>query len=100
VVSTDLPAARWLLADAVDAGIDPDGLLSVLPGRPAEFAAAVATVAAAAAAGGPQTADLMARRRAYAARHSWPRRADAFAQAIGLPLADPAALATAPMEVP
>lgn len=87
VVSTDLPAARWLLADAAAAGIDPAGTLSVAP--PGQLAFAAAVQAAAEVSGPPE---LVARRRAFAARHSWQRRAAAFAAAIGLPAADPVAV--------
>jgi teichuronic acid biosynthesis glycosyltransferase TuaH len=68
VVSSDLPATRWLQTD----------LVRVARG-PAAFAAAVAEAAAE-----PRTSDLMRARRALAARHSWRARADEAAKVIGL----------------
>jgi len=82
VVSTDLPAARWLADDLAAAGLAADGVLALAAG-PDQMAAAVR---AAAALGHPP--ELSGRRRAFAARHSWPRRAEAFAAAIGLPARD------------
>jgi teichuronic acid biosynthesis glycosyltransferase TuaH len=59
VVATDLPATRWLATDLVRIA---DG--------PAAFAAEVESAAA-----DQRTAALLARRREFAARHSWQRRA-------------------------
>ena len=75
-VGTGLPATRWL-ADHTD------GLVRIA--EPAEFASA-----ARAAAEQPRTAELVARRRAAAARHSWAERAHRLATAVGVtvPLAD------------
>jgi teichuronic acid biosynthesis glycosyltransferase TuaH len=72
-VSTDLPATRWLAADA------PDGTELVGIAEPAGFVAAVRAAAAL-----PRTVELARRRREFAARHSWQQRAEAFAAAIGL----------------
>jgi teichuronic acid biosynthesis glycosyltransferase TuaH len=72
VVSTDLPAARWLDTPHV-----------TVADHPAAFA--VAVVEAAAVAHRP---DLVADRRALAATHSWDSRVAALARAIGLPPAD------------
>jgi glycosyltransferase involved in cell wall biosynthesis len=62
VVATPLPAVRWLGTDLVS-----------LAGSPEPFAAAVRREAAAALEPG-----LVARRRAFAARHSWSERAAAL----------------------
>ncbi len=86
VVSTDLPGARWLLEDLASVDPAPEQVLS-LAGGPAEMVAAVRRMTA--RPGGPA---LAARCRSFAARHSWGRRADALAAAIGLaPDAAPAA---------
>jgi glycosyltransferase involved in cell wall biosynthesis len=92
VVSTDLPGSRWLREDL--AGSDPAAAsqLMALASGEAEFAAAVRRLAgepAARATTGrrPEAGDSTARAasaRAFADRHSWPRRADALAAAIGL----------------
>ena len=92
MVSTDLPGSRWLRDDL--AGSDPAAAsqLMALASDGTGFAAAVRRLAgepgSAAAAeppagpeGGPARA---ASARAFAGRHSWPRRADALAAAIGL----------------
>jgi len=95
-VSTDLPAARWLADDLAAAGLDA-GMLRLATG-PAEMAAAVRAAAAI-----PGTPELAAERRAFAERHSWPRRAEAFAAAIGLPVLPAAAGEQSPtrsVEVP
>lgn len=68
VVATELPAIRWLDTD----------LISVAS-EPAAFAAAVA---AALADNDPQRAE---RCRTFASAHSWARRAEAFADAMGVP---------------
>jgi teichuronic acid biosynthesis glycosyltransferase TuaH len=96
-VSTDLPAARWLhedLARSEQAAVA-DQVLA-LAGGPAEFIAALRRVAGdpsgptlanhdpGPAVLTPATADHC---RAFADRHSWSRRADALAAAIGLPTA-------------
>jgi teichuronic acid biosynthesis glycosyltransferase TuaH len=69
VVSTDLPAVRWLGTD----------LISVATG-PEDFTEAVLL-----AAKQSRAPELAARRRDFAARHSWENRAAEFAAAIGLP---------------
>lgn len=66
VVATDLPAIRWL----------DTGLVSVAT-APAAFADLVDRLAAE-----PRTPALMARRQAFAAEHSWARRAADFCAAI------------------
>jgi teichuronic acid biosynthesis glycosyltransferase TuaH len=92
-VSTDLPAARWLLEDLAQSDQAPfaDRVLG-LAGGPAQFIAALRHVA-----GDPRTlADPSYESnrkgfelstsdhcRAFAKRHSWSRRAEAFAAAIG-----------------
>jgi teichuronic acid biosynthesis glycosyltransferase TuaH len=75
VVSTDLPAARWLDTDLVRIAADPDA-----------FCAAARQAAAEA-----RTPALVARRKAFAAGHSWATRAEKLARAIGLPVDAPAA---------
>jgi teichuronic acid biosynthesis glycosyltransferase TuaH len=75
VVSTDLPASRWLL----DNPGARTGELYVASG-PGDF---VAAVRVATAAGG--TNELATRCRALAARHSWQRRVEEFGTAVGLP---------------
>lgn len=84
VVSTGIPAARWLRDDL--AGFCQHGAdqVLVLADGPAEFVSAVRRVVAfrqppGRAGGG--AADLCS---AFAARHSWQRRADALAAAIGI----------------
>jgi glycosyltransferase involved in cell wall biosynthesis len=67
VVATDLPAIRWLGDEFIE-----------VAGDPAAYAAAVTGMLA-----DPRPPELVARRRAFAAGHSWPRRAEAFAAALG-----------------
>ena len=95
VVSTDLPGSRWLRDDLASTDPEPGQLLA-LAEDPAGFVAALRRMAgepggAAPAEAGPVAATpelaLAGRARAFAGRHSWPRRADAFAAAIGLPTA-------------
>lgn len=70
VVSTDLPASRWLNTDLVRiAPFDPEGFADAVEASLAER----------------DDADCRARRRAFAARHSWPRRAEVLATALDLP---------------
>jgi teichuronic acid biosynthesis glycosyltransferase TuaH len=66
VVSTDLPATRWLATD----------LVSIATG-PGAFADQVDRLLAQ-----PRTPDVLARRQAFAARHSWARRAQDVYEAI------------------
>jgi teichuronic acid biosynthesis glycosyltransferase TuaH len=75
VVATDLPAIRWLDTDLIDVATDP-----------AAFAAAVSAALRA-----PRPAGVVARRRAFAAGHSWPRRAEALAAVLGAPAGGQAA---------
>ncbi|PRY40729.1 glycosyltransferase [Umezawaea tangerina] len=76
-VSTDLPATRWLCEDAETNA--PGAPIVITAGSHGEFAEAVL-----AAARSPRTADEVARRQGFAQLHSWRRRGDAFAEAIGL----------------
>jgi teichuronic acid biosynthesis glycosyltransferase TuaH len=69
VVSTDLPATRWLETE----------LVRVATG-PADFVAAVK-----AAASDPHDGDLRAARREFAARHAWSERAAKVAAVLQLP---------------
>jgi teichuronic acid biosynthesis glycosyltransferase TuaH len=85
VVSTDLPGARWLLDDLAAAGLAVTGErhaeIMTLASTPDEFVSAVRRMVA-----GPREQE-QARRgqcRAFAARHSWARRGDAMASALGL----------------
>lgn len=74
VVATDLPAVRWLATDLV-----------TIASEPTAFADAVDE---ALTQGRPP--DVVARRRAFAAEHSWSRRVRVLAEALGLG-PDPAA---------
>jgi teichuronic acid biosynthesis glycosyltransferase TuaH len=71
VVSTDLPATRWLQTDFVRVATGP-----------AEFVAAVK-----AAASDPDDPELRAARRDFAARHAWTERAAEVAEILQLPSA-------------
>ncbi len=91
VVSTDLPGARWLLEDLAGAGLagagEPPADILTLASTPAEFVSAVRRMVP-----GPPGGQEQARRekcRAFATRHSWARRADALAEAIGMSPAGP-----------
>lgn len=93
VVSTDLPGSRWL-QDSL-ASFDPGhaSQLMALTSDPGEFVAAVERLAGSPGlAAGPGAADRdrsrSAAARAFADQHSWPRRAEAFAAAIGLSTRD------------
>ncbi|ONH28978.1 hypothetical protein BL253_18025 [Pseudofrankia asymbiotica] len=77
VVSTDLPATRWL-----------DSPLIVSATTPRDFAAGVAEQART-----DRTDPLVAARRAFAESHSWDRRARDFAAAIQVRRRDPVARA-------
>lgn len=94
VVSTDLPAARWLRAD-LTSGEQPGSAdqILVLARASAEFPEAIRRIVAnerySPPVGGSSTGHDRDQVRAghcaaFAATHSWPRRADAFASAIGL----------------
>ena len=74
VVATDLPAIRWLVEQAAGR----DGLIEVAS-EPADYAAAVERALSTG-----REAEAVARRRAFAAEHSWARRAEAFAAALGV----------------
>jgi teichuronic acid biosynthesis glycosyltransferase TuaH len=92
MVSTDLPAARWLLDDLThsEPGVAPEQILA-LAGNRADFIKAVRQLVSESSRpdrtdggyAGPEPAHA-ARCRAFAERHSWSRRADALAAAIGL----------------
>jgi glycosyltransferase involved in cell wall biosynthesis len=66
VVATDLPAIRWLATDLV-----------CIAQAPGAFADEVDRLLAL-----PRTPEVLARRQAFAARHSWARRADDVYEAI------------------
>jgi glycosyltransferase involved in cell wall biosynthesis len=90
VVATDLPAIRWLVEQAASGpsstgtdhrpgfGAGRKGLIEVAS-EPADFAAAVERALA-----GGREAEAVGRRRDFAAEHSWARRAEAFAAALGV----------------
>jgi glycosyltransferase involved in cell wall biosynthesis len=80
VVATDLPATRWLDSDLIE-----------IASGPTPFADAVDRALAQ-----DRSPSLIERRQAFAAQHTWVKRAEAFAQAIGLPQPDhrPAAART------
>jgi teichuronic acid biosynthesis glycosyltransferase TuaH len=93
-VNTDLPAARWLCEDLArsDQAAFAEQIL-LLAGGPAEFIAALRRVAgdpsspASAKGESEQTGavpSIAERCRTFAERHTWSRRAEAFATAIGL----------------
>lgn len=94
VVSTDLPASRWLrddLARTTEPALG-DQILA-LADKPADFVAAVRRIAGdpdapAPASPGCRPADgasaMADHCRSFAERHSWSSRADSFASAIGL----------------
>jgi teichuronic acid biosynthesis glycosyltransferase TuaH len=69
VVSTPLPAVRWLDTDLIVTAADP-----------AEFAAAALAEVA-----GADDPALVARRRAFAERHSWAARAASAVELLGIP---------------
>jgi teichuronic acid biosynthesis glycosyltransferase TuaH len=99
VVSTDLPAARWLLDDLGRSDqAARSGRILALAGDRAEFMAALrhmagepgrpARAGASPAAMAAEPADAQWCR-AFASRHSWSCRADALAALIGLPAPAP-----------
>jgi teichuronic acid biosynthesis glycosyltransferase TuaH len=69
VIATPLPATRWLDTDLIRTASDPDAFADAVERCLTE----------------PQTDDVVARRRAFAARHSWQARAEHLADAIDLP---------------
>ena len=102
VVSTDLPGSRWLRDSLAKLAAGHAAELMALTSDAAEFVAAVQRLAGrpgsqagprAATGSGAEPARSAAARR-FADQHSWPRRADAFAEAIGLRTASPAHPAT------
>jgi len=101
VVSTDLRSARWLLDDLArsDQARIADQILALARG-PDEFVAAVGRMTRSAHpladvrpnhGPDPDSARLAraAQCRAFASRHSWSRRADAFAALLGLTVTGP-----------
>ena len=95
VVSTDLPAARWLRADLAR-GVESAGADQILVLAPnIEFAHAIRRIAGGAErCPGPTGSSPAVHHRdqvradqciEFAAEHTWPRRADTFATVIGLP---------------
>jgi teichuronic acid biosynthesis glycosyltransferase TuaH len=92
VVSSDLPGSRWLQEDLATSDPAAASQLMALASSKTEFAAAVRRLAGKSGSGaaakrshgrGGGTARAAAAR-AFADRHSWPRRAEALAAAIGL----------------
>jgi teichuronic acid biosynthesis glycosyltransferase TuaH len=91
VVSTDLPGSRWLRDELARHDPAAAGQLMALTSDEIEFVAAVRRLAS--QPGGGTTAQPAAERdparaasaRAFAARHTWARRAEALAAAVGLP---------------
>jgi len=67
-VSTSLPSVLWLDSDLITRADGPDAFAD----------------ATAAALGSERTPDLVQRRRTFAARHSWARRAETFADVLEL----------------
>ena len=89
VVSSDLPATRWLrddLGESAQAG-KADQILSLVSANP-EFPAAIRRMSAVERQSVPGDAGHEQERadwcREFAARHTWPRRADMLAAAIGM----------------
>ncbi len=68
VVATDLPATRWLATDLI-----------TIESEPARYAEAVVRALAK-----PRSDSMVARRRAFAAQHSWAARTAAFAKVLGV----------------
>ena len=97
VVSSDLPGARWLRADLAAADQAPAEIMA-LASTPAEFVSAARQLTVPRDGAGELWAAARRERcRAFALRHSWARRADALAAAIGLhPSAPPAADGASP----
>ncbi len=98
VASTDLPGSRWLRDSLAGFDAGHADQLMALTSDPGEFVAAVCRLAGAPGSqAGPRRGTASgaeparsAAARAFADQHSWPRRADAFAEAIGLRTASPA----------
>lgn len=74
VVATDLPAIRWLDTDLIKVAAGPSGYAAAVTGALRQ----------------PRDPNLVARRRAFAAAHTWGRRAEAFAAVLGIPVTGPA----------
>jgi teichuronic acid biosynthesis glycosyltransferase TuaH len=95
VVSTDIPAARWLRADLTrpEQARWADRVM-VLASDSADFVNAVRRIAAS---GSPaEEATRASQCIAFADRHTWDRRANSFASVIGLPRPAPAPASPAP----
>jgi teichuronic acid biosynthesis glycosyltransferase TuaH len=77
VVSTDMPASRWLLADLANGphGAHADEIFTLADTK--AFPHAIRRIAG-------QGSAMAERRAAFAATHTWPERARAFATATGL----------------
>jgi glycosyltransferase involved in cell wall biosynthesis len=87
VACTDLPGSRWLWDDLNRSDPGAAAGLMVLTSDHAEFLAGIRRLVGEPAsqdAGRALPAALAARAQAFAERHSWPRRADALAAAMGL----------------
>ncbi|MFN2557377.1 MAG: glycosyltransferase [Nitriliruptorales bacterium] len=78
-VATDLPAVRWLDTELVRAASNPSDFVDEVDRALGEGAAPM----------------LVARRREFAGRHSWDRRAAAFARALGVQVDDDSRIAPA-----
>jgi teichuronic acid biosynthesis glycosyltransferase TuaH len=96
VVSTDLPATRWLLDDlARSSQAARSAQILVVATMPDEFVAAIRSLVGTPTAPAASTISETALQAAvatacrdFAVRHSWSRRVDALAEAIGLRLPD------------
>lgn len=86
VVSTDLPGSRWLWDDLADRQPRSADQLMMLTSDPAEFVTGVRRLAGEPGSGHPHqdAATVAGLARAFAAEHTWARRADELATAIGL----------------
>ena len=95
VVSTDIPAARWLRADLTQSQQARwTDRIMVLANNSADFVNSIRRIAAS---DGPSKDPARASQcRAFAARHTWDRRASSLASVLGLPRQDPALTSPAP----
>ena len=95
VVSTDIPAARWLRADLTQSQQARwTDRIMVLANNSADFVNAIRGIAAS---DSPSKDPARASQcRAFAARHTWDRRASSLASVLGLPRQDPALTSPAP----
>jgi teichuronic acid biosynthesis glycosyltransferase TuaH len=91
VVSADLPGARWLQADLARRDASHSSQVLSLASNPAEFVLALRKLVgdpvsfrSARQDGHVISAELRTHCKAFAEHHTWSRRAEAFAEAIGL----------------